>query len=375
MAYSITREYSQMEGIKMKKIISLLLSVVMVVSMFTAIPFTAGAAWISGKCGDNVSYSYDSATRELVIAGTGKMYRYYYEGAVSFYYICPDVKTITIENGVTSIGTNAFIWCTSLSSVTIPDSVTEIGNCAFQWCSILKSIKLPKHLKTIEYETFDDKEEFPVENFRVSMSAMNHWEDSSDYYTYDYTYTDGNMQATNIKELQQMFKSYGATEMYVRINTTRYYPEETVNDYYHAKMHCLEESKKACRVAVELGMPINVELGCFAGYSDAFESQYPDFSEYPEIDYPTENGKRKEWKDMNIDEICSVLQQYGKLVATEINALGTDVQYWDLGNETNYGFGGIMMPLKSSVSKATSKNFFMTCFDYRLPSLAARLQG
>ena len=139
----------------MKKIISLLLSVVMVVSMFTAIPFTAGAAWISGKCGDNVSYSYDSATRELVIAGTGKMYRYYYEGAVSFYYICPDVETITIENGVTSIGTNAFIWCTSLSSVTIPDSVTEIGNCAFQRCSILKSIKLPKHLKTIEYETFE----------------------------------------------------------------------------------------------------------------------------------------------------------------------------------------------------------------------------
>ena len=139
----------------MKKIISLILTAVMVVSMFTALPFTAGAKWISGKCGDNVSYSYDSSTRELVIAGTGKMYRYYYEGAVSFYYICPDVETVTIENGVTSIGEDAFIWCTSLSSVTIPDSVTEIGNSAFQFCYGLKNIKLPKHLKTIEYLTFD----------------------------------------------------------------------------------------------------------------------------------------------------------------------------------------------------------------------------
>ena len=139
----------------MKKVISLLLTAVMVVSLFTALPFTAGAAWISGKCGEHVSYSYDSATRELVIAGTGKMYRYYYEGAVSFYYICPDVETVTIENGVTSIGEDAFIWCTSLSSVTIPDSVTEIGNSAFQFCYGLKNIKLPKHLKTIEYLTFE----------------------------------------------------------------------------------------------------------------------------------------------------------------------------------------------------------------------------
>ena len=215
--------------------------------------------------------------------------------------------------------------------------------------------------KSIKYETFGDESLYPVENFRVSMSAMNHWEDGTDYYAYNYTYTDGNRTATNIKELQQLYNAYGATEMYVRINTTRYYPDESVNDYYHARMHCLEESKKACAVAAELNMPINVELGCFAAYSDAFESQYPDFSEYPEIDYPlNKNGERKAWKDMTIDEICSVLYQYGALVAAEIKEMGCNVEYWDLGNETNYGFGGIMMPLDSAVSKATSKPFWVT---------------
>ena len=64
-----------------------------------------------------------------------------------------------------------------------------------------------------------------------------------------------------MKSLQEMYNYYGATEMYVRIATTRYYPDESVDDYYHAKMHCLEESKKVCALAAGPGMPINVELG------------------------------------------------------------------------------------------------------------------
>ena len=226
---------------------------------------------------------------------------------------------------------------------------------------------------SVKYETFaneglyEDEGLYPVENFRVSLSAMNHWEDGTDYYTYDYKYTDlnGEHTATNIKELQQLYNAYGATEMYVRINTTKNYPKENVNDYYHARMHCLEESLKACRVAAELNMPINVEVGCFAAYSDAFESQYPDFSEYSDaelgITYPTDkNGEHKEWKDMSIEEICLVLKGYGKYLATEISKTGANVPIWDLGNETNYGFGGIIMPLKSSVSKATGKQFWIT---------------
>ena len=213
----------------------------------------------------------------------------------------------------------------------------------------------------INYQTFDDAAEFPVEDFRVSLSVMNHWEDSTDILKYDYTYTDGVRTANDMKSLQELYNYYGATEMYVRIATARYYPDESAEDYYHAKMHCLEESKKVCALAAELGMPINVELGCFAAYSDAFESQYPDFSEYPEIDYPVySDGKAKEWKDMELEEICDVLYQYGKLVAGEIKELGCEVEYWDLGNETNYGFAGVMMPLESAVSKATSKNFFIT---------------
>ncbi len=224
---------------------------------------------------------------------------------------------------------------------------------------------LMRNKNSINYQTFGDEALYPVDNFRVSMSAMNHWEDGTDYATYGYTYSDTNGHTANtLQGLQEMFNYYGATEMYVRINTTRFYPTDTtLKDYYHIRMHCLEESKKAVNAAVALGMPINVELGVFEGYSDAFESQYPVFDEYPELDsvYPKDgSGNRKAWQDLSLEEICAVLKAYGRLVATEIHDLGANVEYWDLGNETNYGFGGVMMPLKSSVSKATSKQFWIT---------------
>ena len=33
----------------------------------------------------------------------------------------------------------------------------------------------------VDYATFDDEERYPVDDFRVSMSAMNHWENGIDY--------------------------------------------------------------------------------------------------------------------------------------------------------------------------------------------------
>ena len=42
---------------------------------------------------------------------------------------------MTIGNGVTSIGQDAFIYCSNLTSVTIGDGVTSIGQDAFSYCN------------------------------------------------------------------------------------------------------------------------------------------------------------------------------------------------------------------------------------------------
>lgn len=52
---------------------------------------------------------------------------------------CRSLASITIPDGVTSIGTLAFFF-TSLTSITIPDSVTSIGVRAFSDCENLRNI-------------------------------------------------------------------------------------------------------------------------------------------------------------------------------------------------------------------------------------------
>ena len=66
------------------------------------------------------------------------------------------LKSITIPDGVTSIGDSAFSDCRSLTDITIPDSVTSIGDSAFSGCRSLTDITIPDGVTSIEYGTFYD---------------------------------------------------------------------------------------------------------------------------------------------------------------------------------------------------------------------------
>ena len=62
---------------------------------------------------------------------------------------CTNLKSVVIENGVTTIVQAIFENCVNLESVTIPNTVTEIYPLAFMGCTKLKSITIPKSVKTI----------------------------------------------------------------------------------------------------------------------------------------------------------------------------------------------------------------------------------
>ena len=98
---------------------------------------------INGKCGDNVTWSFNTKTGTLTIDGKGRMWDYItypddigwvkdedHSGDTNvFAYITRDkIKSVVINEGVTSVGGSAFDWCPNLRSVTIPKSVTGIGN-------------------------------------------------------------------------------------------------------------------------------------------------------------------------------------------------------------------------------------------------------
>ena len=135
-----------------KRALSLLLCAAL---LFCAAPMTtvfAEGEPISGPCGANLTWTYDTSTATLTISGTGEMSGF----SVSTMPYHQPIKTIVIESGVTSIGDSAFVNCHSLTSVTIPDSVTKIGDSAFSCCWELTNVTIPNSVTSIGNNAFDD---------------------------------------------------------------------------------------------------------------------------------------------------------------------------------------------------------------------------
>jgi hypothetical protein len=77
-------------------------------------------------------------------------------GDYAFFYseAATALKSITIANGVTSIGVEAFDNCESLTSVTIPGSVTSIGDYAFYYCPPLDNVYFDGNAPTVGSDVF-----------------------------------------------------------------------------------------------------------------------------------------------------------------------------------------------------------------------------
>ncbi len=136
----------------------------------------------SGSCGENVTYTLDS-NGLVTISGSGDMYVYKdpqdFEGRPSPFKGNTNIKSVVIEDGVTSVGDHTFYTgggLKSLKSVKLGDSVKYIGNAAFCDCDIenlsfgdsvydigpnafsynenLKKVSLPDSVQFIRYDAF-----------------------------------------------------------------------------------------------------------------------------------------------------------------------------------------------------------------------------
>ena len=70
------------------------------------------------------------------------------------FYNCSNLKSITIPESVNSIGASVFSGCSSLTSITIPEGVNSIGERAFECCSSLTSITIPEGVMLIRSGAF-----------------------------------------------------------------------------------------------------------------------------------------------------------------------------------------------------------------------------
>ena len=74
-------------------------------------------------------------------------------GEAAFSY-CTSLASITIPNSVTSIEDGAFRMCRGLKSITIPNSVTSIGVYVFYHCYSLANVTIPNSVESIGYGVF-----------------------------------------------------------------------------------------------------------------------------------------------------------------------------------------------------------------------------
>ncbi len=142
-----------------KKTRSNLILLLAVVSVLGALLFAAGQAPVeaaalvdSGTCGQNLTWTLDDEGT-LTISGTGPMDDDSLNQSPWMSY-AETVQSVIIEDGVTSIGNNAFVDCTSLNGVLIADSVTSIGEGAFRRCTSLSEITIPKGVAQISPYAF-----------------------------------------------------------------------------------------------------------------------------------------------------------------------------------------------------------------------------
>ncbi len=134
----------------MKKVLSLILSVVLIISIMSVGMFgiTANAA-TSGTTGD-CTWSLNGTV--LTISGYGRMADYTYSSQAPWSY--NGITKVVIRDGVTTIGDYAFYYHTNLTTISIPNSVTSIGNSAFMDCNSLTSVVIPDSVTYIGDNAF-----------------------------------------------------------------------------------------------------------------------------------------------------------------------------------------------------------------------------
>ena len=82
------------------------------------------------------------------------------------------VTSVVIENGVTSIGSNAFRNLADLTSVSIPNSVLSIGGSAFSYCARLMSVNIPNSVISIGCDAFSSCKRLSSINIPNSVTSL-----------------------------------------------------------------------------------------------------------------------------------------------------------------------------------------------------------
>lgn len=163
--FAVAWEFCKGGSYMKKRLLSMILAVSMMLTFLPVGAVTAFAEDPEWSCGANasniVTAHFNSASGTLTFSGEGAMENYQ-----TMHFVAPwkkisnQIKKIVIENGVTSIGSNAFYQCSDMqATLDLSDAkaLTSIGNNAFYGCKKLTgSLEIPDSVTKIGAEAFRD---------------------------------------------------------------------------------------------------------------------------------------------------------------------------------------------------------------------------
>ena len=138
-------------------------------------------------------YAFSGVTNveEIILTGEGEMANYQTSNSTqpNYYQYTPwyqsrnKIQSITIGEGITSIGGYSFYQCTGLIRIEIPNSVTKIGERAFYNCSnLVGSIKISSTVTNIGRNAFSNCSKLTdiyVDNKQEDVNFEQYWDGES----------------------------------------------------------------------------------------------------------------------------------------------------------------------------------------------------
>lgn len=70
--------------------------------------------------------------------------------------LCSKIRSVTIQQNVTSIGDRAFNGCSALTTLSLGEDIQTIGNYAFEDCTSLTGVTIPQSVTSIGHYAFED---------------------------------------------------------------------------------------------------------------------------------------------------------------------------------------------------------------------------
>ena len=135
-----------------KKILAMFLAIVLVLGTLPVLAISSAAEGDSGAVTDTINWAID-ADYNLTITGTGAMPDYASEADRPWEAYKALAKTITVGEGITSVGRLSFSHFTSLESISLSDTVTTLMGDCFAYCGTIPYLRMSKNVTVLKQGT------------------------------------------------------------------------------------------------------------------------------------------------------------------------------------------------------------------------------